>query len=72
MLRYRIVTIEDQAPVITHVTLELNIEYEKTIFIKTIEFRMLYEGNNVIHGDKGGQWKLVNGYYDIELLSKED
>lgn len=68
LLDYKIIKIEDKAPVITHVTLELTVECKNNITTKTIEFRMIYEGNQVINGDEGGQWKLVNGYNDIEFL----
>ncbi len=69
LLDYKIIKIEDKAPVITHVTLELTIEYENNIIIKTVEFRMIYEGDKVINGDEGGQWKLINGYCDLEFLN---
>ena len=69
LLDYKIVKIEDKAPIITHISLELVIEYKSSIFTKIIEFRMIYEGDNVLNGDKGGQWRLVNGYYDLEFLN---
>lgn len=67
LLEYCIVKIEDKAPVISHVTLSVLIEYNQKHYNKEIEFRMIYEGDNVIHGDEGGKWKLVNGYYQIEF-----
>jgi len=68
ILDYSIVSIEDKAPIISHITLSMLIEHDKNKYSKEIEFRMIYEGDNVIHGDKGGQWKLVNGYHHIEYM----
>ncbi len=68
LLSYKIVNIEDKAPVITHVTLNLTIEFNKKIYEKEVDFRITYEGHNVVHGDKGGQWKIVKGYSDLEFL----
>ena len=69
LLKYRIFNTVDEAPVISEVYIDLSIEYSGQQFEKQIKFRMIYEGENVVHGDEGGEWKMINGYYDIEYLS---
>lgn len=68
LLNYRIINIEDKAPVISEVYIDVIIEYDNQKFQKQLKFRMIYEGEKIIHGDKGGQWKIVTGYYELEYL----
>ena len=68
LLNYRIVNTMDEAPVISEIYIDMGINYNGQKFDKQIKFRMIYEGESVIHGDEGGEWKIINGYYDIGFL----
>jgi len=55
LLKYRIVNTVDESPVISEVYIDLTIEHSGQQFEKQIKFRMIYEGENVVHGDEGGE-----------------
>ena len=69
LLNYRITNIEDKAPVISEVYVDITVEYNNQQFHTKQKYRMKYEGENIIHGDEGGEWKIVNGYHELEYIA---
>lgn len=67
-LEYKIVDVKDIAPIISEIYTDVTIEYNEQQFQKQLKFRMIYEGENIIHGDAGGQWTIVNGHFELEYL----
>ncbi len=72
LIDYKIVKVTDCSPAITEVTLATSIEYNNFQHDKQITLRFIYEGTNgdiLIFGDKGGQWKFIKGFFhQIEFL----
>jgi hypothetical protein len=61
---YKLISIDDKAPVISEVTIELFIEEDNKEFSINVVFRLMYEsvdGETVTFGDSGGQWKFFDG-----------
>lgn len=70
---FQIIAINDQAPAVTEVILQVEFMYNNTSYTKEIKLRLIYqdsEGNNMIHGEKGGDWKFIpNFFHEIEFVN---
>lgn len=63
---YAITNIKDCSPAITEVTLSVEIIYEEKEYNKEITLRLIYDGLNgeiLVFGDKGGQWKFIESFF---------
>jgi len=59
---FKLVKINDLAAAMTEISLELDIQYEKTRITKEIGVRIINEdqnGNPVIRGESGGNWLII-------------
>lgn len=69
---FSILNVEDCSPAITEVTLNVTIGYEGKDHLLKIVLRFIYKGKDseiLIFGDKGGQWKFINSFFNkIEFL----
>ncbi len=63
---------KDCSPAITEVSLSVDIIFEGKEYNKEITLRLIYDGLNgeiLIFGDKGGQWKFIESFFHtIEYL----
>lgn len=69
---YKINSIEDCAPAISEVIIVVTYEFENQKFETEIKFRMIYKnenGESMIFGQEGGQWKFIDNFFFQKIQS---
>ena len=65
---YAITKVKDCSPAITEVSFSVDIVFKEKEYKKEITLRLIYEGLNgeiLIFGDKGGQWKFIETFFHM-------
>lgn len=63
---YKIISIEDCAPAITELMINVKFEFEQKDFETEIKLRMIYQnenGENLVFGQEGGEWKFIDSFF---------
>lgn len=63
---YKIISIEDCAPAITELMINVKFEFEQKDFEIEIKLRMIYQndnGENLVFGQEGGEWKFIDSFF---------
>ncbi len=63
---YQIESIEDCAPAITEVMVNVKFVFEENVFQIEIKLRMIYQnenGENLVFGQEGGEWKFIESFF---------
>ncbi|MHA6247499.1 hypothetical protein ACXYMU_06155 [Pontibacter sp. CAU 1760] len=69
---FKIIYIDDQAPAITEIKVELYLKSAGHEYRKEKVFRFIYEGNDrspLIRSDKSGSWKIIDSFWDLSANS---
>lgn len=67
---FEIISIEDCAPAITEVMINVNYEFEQKVFETEIKLRMIYQnekGENLVFGQDGGQWNFIDSFFFYKI-----
>ncbi len=63
---FEITSVEDCAPAITEVMVNVKYEFEQKEFETEIKLRMIYQNEkceNLVFGQEGGQWKFIDSFF---------
>lgn len=63
---YELISIEDCAPAITEVIVNVKFEFEQQDFETEIKLRMIYQnekGENLVFGQSDGEWKFIDSFF---------
>ena len=69
---FKIIYIDDQAPAITEIKVELYLKSTGHEYRKEKVFRFIYEGKDrspLIRSDKSGSWKIIESFWDLSANS---
>lgn len=69
---FRLICIDDQAPAITEIKVELYLKSAEKECRKEKVFRFIYEGvdrSPLVRSDKSGSWKIIESFWDLAAIS---